>query len=97
MEIGVEVCFSEDAAASEEKIPQKTPTSLSDVVMDIQEEPVEVTPPSNSGQMSGDHLVAPEETPSLSPEAVAMETDEVCLPTTSESPDSTSSDEHSGR
>ena len=74
MDIGVEVCLSEDTV---EKVTlQKSTTSLSDVVMDIQEEPDET--PSNPEEVAvTQQLTVPGEiTLSLSPETVAMETDE---------------------
>lgn len=96
MEIGVEVCLSEDTI--EKVSPQKSTTSLSDVVMDIQEEPDVVTPVSSAGEVStSEQLSVPREIAfSLSPETVAMETDEECPPAP-DSSDSTSKEEPSRR
>ena len=72
---------------------EKTTTPLSDVVMDIQEEP-EDTPIPASGTLvvSGEqHLSAPEEiASSRSPESVAMETDEEVSPSETTVDDSSS-------
>ena len=74
MEISVEVCFSEENPT--EKGSDKTVTTVSDVVMDVQEEEGGDVPTPEAAEKQPS--ATEEINSSPSPESVAMETDEGC-------------------